>query len=148
MTPEEIAKFAKAFPTGKTKPSEVAQQLKIAMEGAQGIRVNEVCFVATDSRLKDATSVAAQLAAASIGDDKDQFRQLLNDPQKLLELIAAGLILSGGIAVLRVSPGGPAVWAAATVSTAVILCWPRLHPLVLFAAGGALFGLADAIGLW
>ena len=66
----------------------------------------------------------------------------------ILELIAAGLILSGGIAVLRVSPGGPAVWAAATVSTAVILCWPRLHPLVLFAAGGALFGLADAIGLW
>ena len=62
--------------------------------------------------------------------------------------IAAGLILSGGIAVLRVSPGGPAVWTAATVSTAVILGWPRLHPLVLFAAGGALFGLADAIGLW
>ena len=62
--------------------------------------------------------------------------------------IAAGLILSGGIAVLRVSPGEPAVWAAATVSTAVILCWPRLHPLMLFAAGGALFGVADAIGLW
>jgi chromate transporter len=62
--------------------------------------------------------------------------------------IAAGLILSGGIAVLRVSPGGPAVWAAATVSTAVILWLPRLPPLVLFAAGGALFGLADTIGLW
>src|SRR5438132_3979879 len=62
--------------------------------------------------------------------------------------IAAGLILSGGIAVLRISPGGSAVWAAATVSTAVILCLPRLHPLVLFAAAGALFGLADAIGLW
>ena len=89
VTPEEIAKFAKAFPAGKAKPSELAQQLKIAMEGVQGIRVNEVCFVATDSRLKDATSVAAQLAAASIGDDKDQFKQLLNDPQKLLELIAA-----------------------------------------------------------
>src|SRR6266851_9199607 len=50
ITPEEVAKFAKAFPTGKAKPSEVAQQLKIAMEGVQGIRVNEVCFVATDSR--------------------------------------------------------------------------------------------------
>ena len=89
ITPEEVARFAKAFPTGKAKPSELAQQLKIAMEDVQGIRVNEVCFVATDSRLKDATSVAAQLAAASIGDDKDQFKQLLNDPQKLLELIAA-----------------------------------------------------------
>ena len=62
--------------------------------------------------------------------------------------IAAGLILSGGIAVLRVSPGGPAVWVAAIVSTALILCWPRLHPLVLFVAGGVLFGIADAIGIW
>jgi chromate transporter len=56
--------------------------------------------------------------------------------------IAAGLILAGGIAVLRVSPGGSAVWAAALVSTALILRWPGLHPLALFAAGGALFGLA------
>jgi chromate transporter len=61
--------------------------------------------------------------------------------------IAAGLILSGGIAVLRVSPGGPAVWAAAVVSTVLILCWARLHPLILFVAGGALFGLAYAVGL-
>jgi chromate transporter len=62
--------------------------------------------------------------------------------------IAAGLILSGGLAVLRISPGGPAVWAAAIVSTVMILCRPRLHPLALFAAGGALFGLAGAIGIW
>jgi hypothetical protein len=89
VTQEEIAKFARAFPTGKAKPSELAQQLKAAMEGVRGIRTNEVCFVATDSRVKDATSMAAQLAAASIGDDKDQFKQLLNNPQKLLELIAA-----------------------------------------------------------
>jgi chromate transporter len=56
--------------------------------------------------------------------------------------IAAGLILSGGLAVLRIAPGGPAVWAAAIAATALMLCWPRLHPLVLFIAGGALFGLA------
>src|SRR5437870_8189284 len=59
--------------------------------------------------------------------------------------IAAGLILSGGIAVLRVSPGGPAIWIAAAMATVLLLCWPRLHPLVLFAAGGALFGL---VALW
>jgi len=59
--------------------------------------------------------------------------------------IAAGLILSGGIAVLRVSPGGPEVWAAAIIATVLLLRWPRLHPLVLFAASGALFGL---VGLW
>jgi chromate transporter len=59
--------------------------------------------------------------------------------------IAAGLILSGGIAVLRVSPGGAAVWLAAVMATVLLLRWPRLHPLVLFAAGGALFGL---VALW
>jgi chromate transporter len=59
--------------------------------------------------------------------------------------IAAGLILSGGIAVLRISPGGAAVWTAAVAATVLLLCWPRLHPLVLFAAGGALFGLT---ALW
>jgi len=61
--------------------------------------------------------------------------------------IAAGLILAGGIAVLRVSPGGLMVWLAAALSTGIILWRPHLHPLVLFAAGGALFGLVGAIGL-
>ena len=88
ITEEEIAKFIHAFPTGKAKPSELALQLKAAITGARGIRVNEICFVATDSRLKDA-SMAAQIAAASLGDEQDQFRKMLNDPQKLLELIAA-----------------------------------------------------------
>jgi chromate transporter len=62
--------------------------------------------------------------------------------------IAAGLILAGGIAVLRVSPGGPAVWLAAAVATAVILWRSLIHPLVLFFAGGVLFGLAEVLGLW
>jgi hypothetical protein len=88
ITPEELSRFARAFPTGKAKPTELAQQLKSALTGAQGVRINEVCFVATDSRLRDA-SMAAQLAAATLGDDQDQFKQWLNDPQKLLELIAA-----------------------------------------------------------
>src|SRR6201993_4464817 len=62
--------------------------------------------------------------------------------------IAAGLILAGGIAVLQVLPGGFPVWLAAILSTAVILWRPRLHPLILFAAGGAVFAVADALGLW
>jgi len=59
--------------------------------------------------------------------------------------IAAGLILSGGIAVLRVSPAGPAVWLAAIAATGLLLRWPSVHPLALFAAIGALFGLG---ALW
>jgi hypothetical protein len=88
VTQEELGRFARAFPTGKTKPSELALQLKSALAGAQGIRINEICFVATDSRLKDA-SMAAQIAAASMGEERDQFTSWLKDPQKLLELIAA-----------------------------------------------------------
>lgn len=88
VTQEEIGRFARAFPTGKAKPTELAKQLKDALSGAQGIRLNEVCFIATDSRLKEA-SAAAQLAAASLGGDQEEFKKWLNDPQKLLELIAA-----------------------------------------------------------
>ncbi len=88
VTEDELANLMHAFPTGKAKPSELAQQLKEAIAGARGIRVNEICFVATDSRLKEA-SMAAQIAAASLGDERAQFTKMLNDPQKLLELIAA-----------------------------------------------------------
>jgi hypothetical protein len=88
VTEEELGRFVHAFPTGKAKPAELALQLKSALAGAQGIRINEICFVATDSRLKEA-SMAAQLAVASLGKDQDKFTDLLNDPHKLLELIAA-----------------------------------------------------------
>jgi chromate transporter len=59
--------------------------------------------------------------------------------------IAAGLFLSGGIAVLRLSPGGPAVWAAALLATAVLLRWPKLHPIPLLAAGAVLFAVIAAL---
>src|SRR6202171_44262 len=105
VTEEEIGRFARAFPTGKAKPAELALQLKAALEGAQGIRINEICFVATDARLKDA-SMAAQIAAASLRGDQEQFRQWLNDPQKLLELIAAAQGSNSG-GVPGPGPGGP-----------------------------------------
>jgi hypothetical protein len=89
VTDDELSRFAHAFPAGKAKPSELAQQLKAALVGCQAIRINEICFIATDARLKDATSMAAQIAAASMGAEQDQFKQWLNNPQKLLELIAA-----------------------------------------------------------
>src|SRR5712664_2957040 len=88
VTQDELGRFVCSFPTGKAKPAELALQLKSALAGAQGIRINEICFVATDSRLKEA-SMAAQLAAASLGKDQDKFTEWLNNPHKLLELIAA-----------------------------------------------------------
>jgi hypothetical protein len=104
VTDEELGRFARAFPTGKAKPAELAMQLKAALAGAQGIRVNETCFVATDSRHKEA-SMAAQIAAASLGNDQDQFKQWLNNPQKLLELIAAAQGSQGSGAIGQ-GPGG------------------------------------------
>jgi hypothetical protein len=88
ITQDELNRFTRAFPTGKSKPAELAQQLKIALVDSKGIRINEICFVATDARFRDA-NVAAQLAVATLGDDHDQFKEWLNDPKKLLEMIAA-----------------------------------------------------------
>jgi hypothetical protein len=111
VTEEEIGRFARAFPTGKAKPAELALQLKDALTGAQGIRINEICFVATDSRLKEA-SMAAQLAAASLGGEQEEFKKWLNDPQKLLELIAAAQGSKGG-GVAGTGSGGPGAGASA-----------------------------------
>src|SRR5713226_5771295 len=60
--------------------------------------------------------------------------------------IAAGLFLSGGIVVLRASPSGWPVWAAAVVTTAALLRWPQLHPVPPLLAGAALFGLLAISG--
>lgn len=55
--------------------------------------------------------------------------------------VAAGLFLSGGIAVLRASPSGWPVWAAALVATAALLRWPGMHPVPLLLGGAALFAV-------
>src|SRR5579859_3433847 len=56
--------------------------------------------------------------------------------------IAAGLILAGGLAVLRTAPGGWPIWAASAAAGASLLYWPRLHPVPVMLAGGALFALS------
>jgi len=59
--------------------------------------------------------------------------------------VAAGLFLSGGIVVLRASPGGPAVWIAALATAAVLLRWPRMHPVPLLLGAAALFGIVGVL---
>jgi chromate transporter len=53
--------------------------------------------------------------------------------------VGTGLILAGTIAVLRLAGAGAASWIAAAVAAAILGFWPRLHPLVLLAGGGAVF---------
>jgi len=106
---DELNRFVRAFPTGKAKPAELALQLKAALASARGIRINEICFVATDSRAKEA-GMAAQLAVVTLGGDSDQFNRWMNDPQKLLEMIAAaqGSKGAGAPGTAIGSAGGPA----------------------------------------
>jgi chromate transporter len=54
--------------------------------------------------------------------------------------IAAGLVLAGGLAVLQAA-GNWAVWVAAATATVILVLWPRLNPLILFGASGALFAV-------
>ena len=59
--------------------------------------------------------------------------------------IAAGLFLAAGLVVLQASPGGPAVWIAAIVTTVPLLRWPGMHPVPLLLGGAALFGILGAV---
>src|SRR5579862_7134999 len=89
MTKASLAKFARAFPTGTTtKPTQIVEQLKAALGGDTHIQVNEVCYVPADSSVAKST-VAAQLAARTLGISSEKTGQLFSDPEKLLQLIVA-----------------------------------------------------------
>ncbi|MGA9882229.1 MAG: hypothetical protein WBQ34_00775 [Candidatus Acidiferrales bacterium] len=89
VTQASLARFVRGFPSGSgSKPAQLAEQMKAALEGDPYIHVNEVCFVPADSAVAK-TTVAAQLAARTLGMNAEQTDALLNDPEKLLQLIVA-----------------------------------------------------------
>jgi hypothetical protein len=99
-----LARFVRGFPTGTgAKPIQLAEQLKAALQGDPHIHVNEVCFVPADSAVAKST-IAAQIAARSIGLDAEKSDQLFNDPEKLLQLIMAA---EGGTKGTGRGAGGP-----------------------------------------
>jgi chromate transporter len=61
--------------------------------------------------------------------------------------IGGGLILAGVVSILRIGGGGPVAWAVAFGSAGVLWWLPRLHPLLMFAAGAAVLVGARAAGL-
>jgi hypothetical protein len=89
VTQASLARFVRGFPisTG-TKPTQLAEQLKSALQGDPHIHVNEVCFVPADSAVARST-VAAQIAAHTVGMSQEKTEELFNDPEKLLQLIMA-----------------------------------------------------------
>ena len=89
VTQASLARLVKGFPTNtSTKQAQLAEQLKLALQGDTAIHVNEVCFVPADSSVAKST-VAAQLASRTIGMSTEQQDALFNSPEKLLQLIVA-----------------------------------------------------------
>ena len=106
VTIEDFTRLVRAFTVAGSKATDVAKQIKEALgAGKQNstIKINEVKFVAADPLTGD-VSIAAQIAAQTLG---PEFKQWLNDPQKMLQLIAAaeGANAAGG----QGAPGVPMV---------------------------------------
>lgn len=103
VTKDDFSRLVRAFATSGSKAQDFAQQIKEALGDSKhsSIKINEVKFVAADPTTGE-VSVAAQIAAQTLG---PEFKQWLNDPQKLLQLIAAaeGAHSGGGPG----SGGGP-----------------------------------------
>jgi hypothetical protein len=86
VTAEEFERLVRAFSLNGSRAQDIADQIKSAFPDHKGnIRLNEVKFVATDPSTAS-VSVAAQIAAQSLG---PEFKDWLNDPSKLVQLIAA-----------------------------------------------------------
>jgi len=90
VTIEDFTRLVRAFTVAGSKAQDISKQIKEALGAGIGklgstIKINEVKFVAADPLTGD-VSIAAQIAAQTLG---PEFKQWLNDPQKLLQLIAA-----------------------------------------------------------
>src|SRR5258708_4742849 len=119
VTVEDFARLVRGFTLAGSKAQDVAKQIKEALSSGSRqstIKINEVKFVAADPVTGD-ISGAEQTEAQTLG---PEFKQWLNDPQKLLQLIAAaeganagGGGQGGGAGVPFGSvPTGPGHWVA------------------------------------
>jgi len=94
VTIDDFTRLVSAFAMGGSKAQDFAKQLKETLGDNKdsSIRINEVKFVAADPTTGE-FSMAAQIAAQALG---PEFKHWLNDPQKLLQLIAAAQGASNG----------------------------------------------------
>jgi PilZ domain len=94
VTLDDFTHLVRAFAMGGSKAQDFAKSIKESLGDKKGssIRINEVKFIAADPATGE-ISIAAQLAAQSLG---PEFKAWLNDPQKLLQLIAAAQGASAG----------------------------------------------------
>jgi hypothetical protein len=86
VMPEEFEKLVRAFAFNGSKAQDLADQIKSAFADNKGnIRINEIKFVASDAASVNMTA-AAHIVAQSLG---PEFKNWLNDPNKLVQVIAA-----------------------------------------------------------
>jgi len=112
ITKDEFTQLVRAFALGGAKAQDVVKEIKNTFGDSKSasIRINEVRFVAADPSTGE-VRMAAQIAAQTLG---PEFKQWLNDPQKLLQLIAAAEgAKSGGV------PGGAPVGSVPNPGPAV-----------------------------
>src|SRR5277367_3888888 len=95
LTQPQFARFVRAFPSGNAKPASLADQLKSALAGETSIKVNEIRYVAEDSSTAG-IKIAAQLTAKAQGAQGDKFKDFLEDPNKMLQMILAAESVRGG----------------------------------------------------
>ena len=129
VTIEDFTRLVRAFMLAGSKAQDVSKQIKDALAGSgkkSTIKINEVKFVAADPLTGD-VSVAAQIAAQTLG---PEFKKWLNDPQKLLQLIAAAEGANSGTS----GQGQPAGVVVPFGSVPNIATGPKSNPS---AAGAA-----------
>ena len=102
LSQAQFARFVRAFPSGNSKPQSLAEQLKQALAGETSIRVNEIRYVAEDSSVAG-VKIAANLTAKVLGAQGDKFKDFLEDPNRLLQMILAA---EGSRAGSGSGPGG------------------------------------------
>jgi hypothetical protein len=104
VTLDDFTHLVRAFAMGGSKAQDFAKSIKESLGDKKdsSIRINEVKFIAADPATGE-ISIAAQLAAQSLG---PEFKAWLNDPQKLLQLIAAAQGASSGGGVEGGAPIG------------------------------------------
>src|SRR5215467_13460325 len=95
LSQAQFARFVRAFPSGNTKPQSLAEQLKQALAGETSIKVNEIRYVAEDSSVAG-VKIAANLTAKVLGAQGDKFKDFLEDPNRLLQMILAAEGSRGG----------------------------------------------------
>ncbi len=142
VTLEDFTRLVRAFSLGGSKAQDFAKQIKetIGDKKDSSIRINEVKFIAADPATGE-ISMAAQLAAQALG---PEFKEWLNDPQKLLQLILAAQGASNNGAGV---PGGAPVGSVPNVAipggTATAIAGPVPSPASIGAWTGGVVALQE-----